>query len=47
MEVPDALAWTAPLVVGLVVWWATSFAVGMLAMLLASALVWFVFEYEP
>ena len=47
MDVPDALVWTAPLVVGLAVWWATSFAVGMAAMLLASGLVWFVLEYEP
>jgi len=47
METVEALAWTAPLVVGLVAWQLLSFPVGMLAMLLASAVVWLVFEYEP
>lgn len=47
METREAVAWTLPLALGIVVWWATSFAVGMVAMLLASAVVWFVFGYEP
>jgi len=47
VDVPDALVWTAPLVVGIVVWQVASFPVGMLAMLLSSALVWFVLEQQP
>ena len=47
MDVPDTIFWTAPLVVGIVVWQVASFPVGMLAMLLSGALVWLVLEYEP
>lgn len=47
MDTVEALAWTAPLVLGIVAWQAFSFPVGMAAMLLSSAVVWFVFEYEP
>ena len=47
MDVPDALVWTAPLVVGLLAWQLVSFPIGMVAMLLSSGLVWFVLEYEP
>ena len=44
METGGAVAWTAPLVVGLAVWNVSSFPVGMAAMLVASALVWLVYE---
>ena len=44
MELGPAVVWTAPLVVGLVVWYVSSFPAGMVAMLAASALVWLVYE---
>ena len=44
METGPAVVWTAPLVVGLAVWYAVSFPAGMLAMLAASGLVWLVYE---